>query len=273
MRYISLPEGRVPALGFGTWQLKGTEARTAVEHALDLGYRHLDTAQVYENEAEVGTGLKASGVDRGDVWLTTKVSPEKLQRRDVIESVEASLRRLGTDYVDLLLIHWPDPEVPIAETLGALQDLRDEGKTRYLGVSNFTPPLVREALEIEPGLITNQVEYHPYLSQEPLLKLLRERGMFLTAYSPIAQGEVMEDEVIQEIAEVHGKTPAQVVLRWHLQQDRVATIPRASSAEHREANFAVFDFELSDEEMERVHGLDRGERLVDPDFAPDWEEQ
>jgi 2,5-diketo-D-gluconate reductase B len=272
MLYIDLGEDRVPALGFGTYQITGPAARDAVEHALEVGYRHIDTAQAYGNEAEVGAGLAASGVPREDVWLTTKIEPHNLRHADVARCTAESLRRLRSDYVDLLLIHWPNPEIDLAETLGAMQDERDAGRVRYLGVSNFPAGLLSEALEVAPDLVTDQVEYHPYLAQDELLEMIRERRLFLTAYSPVAQGEVLKNRVIREIAETHSKTPAQVALRWHLEQDRVSPIPKAASREHREANFDVFDFELSADEMERIHDLARDRRLIDPEWGPDWEE-
>jgi 2,5-diketo-D-gluconate reductase B len=273
MEYFALSDGTpVPTLGFGTSRLLGAEAREGVAHALALGYRHVDTARAYENEAEVGAGLRASGVPRSEVWLTTKVWQDQLRAPDVRRSAEASLRDLGTDYVDLLLVHWPNPDIPLAETLGALQTLRAEGKARHLGVSNFPPGLLREAFALQPDLVTDQVEYHPYLAQDALLGELRPRGAFLTAYTPLAKGAVLEDPVIREIAEAHGKSPVQVTLRWFLQQEGVAAIPKAASARHREANLAVFDFALSDDEMDRIHGLARGHRLSDPDWGPDWED-
>jgi len=273
MLYIELENSRVPALGFGTWKLRDREARTAIADALDLGYRHIDTAQIYENEAEVGAGIADADVDRDDIFLTTKVWPSNFAYRKLVASTEESLRKLKTEVVDLLLLHWPNDEVELEESLDALQEVQHAGKTRHIGVSNFPPSLLRRALDIAPGLVNNQVEYHPHLSQETLLDVVRERGLFLTSYSPIAHGTVFDESVVQEIAEAHGKGPAQVVLRWHLQQDRVAAIPKAASAEHRRANFDIFDFELSDDEMQRIHGLARDDgRMVDPDFAPDWED-
>lgn len=272
MFYIDIPGGRVPALGFGTWQIEGDDAREAVAHALEVGYRHIDTAQVYGNERAVGEGLRAAEVDREDVFLTTKIWRDDLKYRDVLRAADESLRRLNTDYVDLLLIHWPNEEVELRETLDAFQEVQHRQKTRHIGVSNFPPALVREALEIAPGLICDQVEYHPYLDQAELLDVLRERGLFLTAYSPLAQGSVLDEPAVAEIAEAHGKGPAQVVLRWLLQQERVAAIPKAASARHRETNFEVFDFALSEEEMERLHGLAYEDgRIIDPAWGPEWE--
>ena len=272
MIHIDLPGGRVPALGFGTWQIEGDAAREAVEHALTVGYRHIDTAQMYGNERAVGEGLRAAGTDRDAVFLTTKIERDWLRYRDVLRVADESLRLLQTDYVDLLLIHWPNEGIELQETLDAFREVQHRQKAKHIGVSNFPPALLREALEIAPGLVCDQVEYHPYLDQTELLAEVRERGLFLTAYSPLARGEVLGDAVIREIAEAHGKTPAQVVLRWLVQQERVAAIPKASSPEHREANIAVFDFALSDDEMAAIHGLARADgRLLDPAWGPEWE--
>ena len=272
MLYIDIPGGRVPALGFGTWRLAGTEAREAVAHALQVGYRHLDTAQSYGNEREVGEGIRATGVDREAVFLTTKLWPDRLKHRDVLRAADESLRQLRTDYVDLLLVHWPNPEIELAETLDAFQEVQHRQKARHIGVSNFPPALLREALAIAPGLATDQVEYHPYLDQSALLEVVRAHEMFLTAYSPLVRGEVFDEPAVVEAAEAHGKSPAQVVLRWHVQQERVAAIPKASSAAHREANVAIFDFALSDDEMAAIHALaDEDRRISDPEWGPDWE--
>lgn len=261
----------IPALGFGTWQLRGDEARDGVEHALALGYRHVDTAQVYKNEAEVGAGLAASGVARADVFLTTKVWRDALAPDALAASVDESLAKLGTDYVDLLLVHWPAPDVPLADTLGALGRLRQAGKTRLVGVSNFPAGMLRRALEIDPELATDQVEYHPFLGQGRLLDVVRQRAMVLTAYSPLAQGEVLQDEAVREVADAHGAGPAQVALAWLLGQDRVVAIPRTSSDAHRASNLAAADLALTDQERARLDALPKDRRLVDPDFGPDWD--
>lgn len=267
---VNLGGDEVPALGLGTWQLEGTACREGVAHALGLGYRHLDTAQVYGNEAQVGAGLRDAGVDRASVFLTTKVGRDDLTPGRVRSTTEASLRSLGTEYVDLLLIHWPNDDVPLEKTLDAFMALQDEGKTRHIGVSNFPPSLLERAVQHAP-VACNQVEYHPFLGQDTLRDLAAKHDLVLTAYSPLARGAVLKDETLRAIGEAHGKTPAQVALRWLVQQERVAAIPKASSAEHRAANFAIFDFELSDVEMERIHDLARGKRLVDPDGWVDWE--
>jgi diketogulonate reductase-like aldo/keto reductase len=261
---------RVPALGFGTFRLAGEACREGVEHALALGYRHIDTAQGYGNEEEVGRGLAASGVPRDEVFLVTKVMPSNFRRDDAIRSARESLRKLGVDHVDLLLLHWPVPDVPVEETLDALHELQAEGAVRHLGVSNFPPSLTRRANAAQ-RIFANQVEYHPYLHQRPLRALAAELDLLLTAYSPVAKGAVLDDPVLRQIGEAHGKTAVQIALRWLLQQDHVAAIPKAASAEHREANLDVFDVELSDEEMERIHGLEREHRIVDPADGPTWE--
>lgn len=260
----------MPALGLGTSGLRGDACREAVEHALALGYRHLDTAQGYGNEREVGAGLKSSGVPRDDVWLTTKLKPEWFGAKDAAAQTEASLQALGVDDVDLLLLHWPNPSVPLEETFTALQPLLDDGRVRHIGVSNFTPSMTRQAHALAPILV-NQVEYHPYLHQRFLLDVVHDLDLLLTAYSPLAQGEVTSDPVIMEIAGKHGKTPAQIALRWLLQQPRVTAIPKAASAKHREANLRAFDFNLSEEDMISLFDLEAERRLVNPPFAPAWE--
>jgi len=264
---------RVPALGFGTFQLTGRAGVAAVGHALAVGYRHLDTAAMYGNEAEVGKALAASGLPRDQVWLTTKVWPDHFHDGDLQRAAEESVRKLGTE-PDLLLLHWPSRSVPLEETIGALNDARRRGLAREIGVSNFTTALLEAAWACtEAPLLVNQVEYHPYLDQSTVLASVRQRGMVLTAYSPLAQGKVDRDRVLREIAAAHGKTPGQVALRWLIQQDGVTAIPRSSRKRNIEANFAVFDFALSADEMARVSGLAHpGGRLVNlPSLAPHWD--
>ncbi len=261
---------KVPALGFGTWKLSGEDCVKGVEHALSLGYRHIDTAQGYSNEAEVGRGLKNSSVSREDIFLVTKLRPDNFTQDQAVSTTRESLEKLDAGYVDLLLLHWPNPDVPIGETLGALNQFVEEGSVRHLGLSNFTPSLVEEAKQ-HAKIFANQVEYHPYLSQDKLIEQAKALDYLLTAYSPIAQGDIIDDTTLKEIGETHGKSPVQVTLRWLVQQDHVAAIPKASSEEHREGNFDIFDFELSDEEMKQIYDLRREERLVDPNSGPDWE--
>ena len=274
MNNLSFNGVSIPALGYGTWQLNGETASNAVAAALGIGYRHIDTAQIYGNEVEVGSGIKRSGVARDDIFLTTKVWRDKVTRGKLQKSVEESLRKLQTDYVDMLLIHWPVDDVPFAEQLAGLQEVQKAGKARLIGVSNFTVAQLREVTEEVGAVIaTDQVEYHPTLSQKPVLDFLRSKGMFLTAYSPLARGGVRDEKILQEIAFAHGKTAGQVTLRWLIQQGNVAAIPKAASEKHTRENFEIFDFKLTDAEMQKIHALAKPEgRLVDPDFAPEWDQ-
>lgn len=260
----------IPKLGFGTWQLTGAACVDAVRDALEIGYDHIDTARAYDNEAQVGQALHDSGRNRDEVFLTTKLWYSDLSAIGVHDQLEQSLRDLRTEYVDLLLIHWPHPRIPLAETLQAMLEAREAGRVRHLGVSNFPSAMLREALEHAP-LLCDQVEYHPYLGQPELLEVARERDLVVTAYSPLARGELLRDPVVREIAEDHGRSPAQVVLRWLLDQPNVATLPKAAAREHRTANLEIFDFELTDEQRGRIAGLERGRRTSDPSWAPDWD--
>ena len=260
----------IPKLGFGTWQLSDDDCVVGVRDAIELGYRHIDTARAYGNEAQVGQGLHDSGRNRNEIFLTTKLWYTELSAIGVHDQVEQSLRDLRTEYIDLLLIHWPSRRVPLAETLGAMVEAREAGRVRHLGVANFPSALLTEALEHAP-LICNQIEYHPYLAQPQVLALARERGLMATAYSPLAQGAVLRDPTLAEIGAAHDRSPAQIALRWLLDQPNVSAVPKASKGEHRAANLAVFDFELTDEERGRIAGLERGYRTIDPPWAPDWD--
>jgi len=263
----------IPALGFGTWPLKGADCARAVSTALQTGYRHIDTAAMYENEDGVGDGVRASGVARDDIHITTKVWHDRLSRSDLLQSARDSLDRLKLDHVDLLLVHWPTQDVPLSETIGALLEARSMGLTRSVGVSNFPSALLREAQHLAGGaLVTNQVEYHPFLSQKTLLSAASELGMTLSAYCPIAKGKVNNDPVMTEIAAAHGKSPVQVTLRWLLQQEGVIAVPKSGTPERIKANFEVFDFELSEEDMSRIFALGSpAGRIVNVDFAPVWD--
>ena len=260
----------IPKLGLGTWQMSGEDCVEAVTDAIELGYRHIDTARAYGNETQVGQGLHDSGRNREEIFLTTKLWYTELSAVGVHDQVEQSLRDLRTEYIDLLLIHWPNRRVPLAETLAAMVEARDAGRVRHLGVSNFPSALLREALTHAP-LICDQVEYHPYLGQPQVFEVAREHELLVAAYSPLAQGAVTRDPALGEIAEAHDRTPAQIALRWLLDQPRVAALPKASTHEHRTANIDVFDFELTDEERVRIAGLERGLRTIDPPWAPDWD--
>lgn len=274
MKFIGLWDSEMPVLGFGTWQLTGKDCTQAVIQALDVGYRHVDTAQVYGNEAEVGEGITQSSTDREKLFLTTKVWRDHFESQDTaMKSIEESLQKLKTDYVDLLLVHWPFPEYEIEQMLEPLMEAQEKGMTRRIGVSNFTVAQMDQAREYSTGKVcVNQVEYHPGLSQKPVLDYVQEHDMALTAYSPLGRGKNLDDKKLGEIAQAHDKSPAQISLRWAIQQNRVAAIPKASSKEHIESNFDIFDFELSDEEMKTISGLARDDgRLVSPDWAPEWD--
>jgi diketogulonate reductase-like aldo/keto reductase len=264
--------GAMPVLGLGTWQNDGVIGRRAVREAVDLGYRHIDTAQMYENEEEVGQAVKESGVHRNGLFITTKLAPGHLRPANVLSACDRSLKRLVTDYVDLLLIHWPDESVPLAETLAAMEELRKQGKVRHIGVSNFTVDLLKRVRAVtDVPIFCNQVEYHPYLDQSAVLSFCRDQGIAVVAYCPLAQGKVIDDRRLAEIGSHYDKTAAQVALRWLIGQEGVAAIPKATSKAHLEENLDVLDFSLTDAEAAMIAGFEKGERLIDPSWAPDWD--
>ena len=247
----------MPAIGFGTWQLENGTAVPLVEKALEVGYRHIDTAQIYGNEQDVGAAIKNSGIKRDELFVTTKVWIDQFADGDLQRSAEISLEKLGLDHVDLLLLHWPKPDVPLAETLGALNEVRAKGWTRAIGLSNFPSAQLEEAAKLSDAPIaTDQVEYHPYLSLKTLKAKADALGVSITAWSPLAQGKVAQDPLLIDIGRAHGKTPGQVTLRWIIQQGIIA-IPRTSNPARIEENFDILDFELSDKEMAEIHGLAR----------------
>jgi 2,5-diketo-D-gluconate reductase B len=263
----------IPRLGFGTSQMG--DCGEIVANALKLGYRHLDTAWKYKTEKGVGVGMRASGVPRSEIFLTTKVSHEYLRADDFARMVDESLNNLKLDYVDLLMVHWPSPEkVPLAETMNALAKAKRQGKARHVGVANFNIALLEEAIQLCPEPIASiQVEYHPYLDQTSVLAAVRRLGLPMTAYCPLGRGRVISDPVVAQIARAKGKTVAQVVLRWHLQQPNVIPIPRSSNPGRQAENIDVFDFTLSDDEMKRIHALARPDgRIANPSGrAPAWD--
>ncbi len=272
---VTARDAQIPALGFGTFTLVPDDCRRMVRAALDMGYRHIDTAQIYENEAAVGDAIVGAGVPRNDLWLTTKVWVTAFRDGDLQRSVDESLRRLRVDHVDLLLLHWPNPEVDLAESLGAIAAVKRAGKARHIGISNFTVALTEQAVALSPEpLVTNQVEYHPYLNQDPVLAAARGHGMAITAYSPIAQGAIMGDPVLKDIGAAHGgRSEVQVALRWLIQQDGVCAIPRTRSEDHARRNLDIFDFELSADEMAAIKALQRANgRQISPEgLAPEWD--
>jgi 2,5-diketo-D-gluconate reductase B len=271
---IEAKGARIPLLGLGTWDLRGRTCARVVEQVLRLGYRHIDTAEMYDNEREVGEGLRASGVKRNDVFVTTKIWPSHFAPRELERAARDCLVRLRLSEVDLLLLHWPNPRIPLAETLGALCKVKRHGLARHIGVSNFTVPLMDEALRLssEP-LVCNQFECHPFLDQTKLIAACRENGTAVVAYSPIAKGRVRGDETLAAIGAACKKTAAQICLRFLVQQD-IVVIPRTSKVERLSENAAIFDFALSKSEMAGIGALARRDgRLVNFAFSglQDWD--
>lgn len=263
----------IPALGFGTWKLEGKDAVRMVRHALATGYRHIDTAQIYGNEAEVGEGIKTSGVPRADIFLTTKVWVKNFKTANFAASVDDSLQKLKTDYVDLLLLHWPSPVIPLEEQIAALNAVKQSGKVRHIGVSNYTTALLAQARKLSPSpFVTNQVECHPYLDQSKVIAATRAAGMCLTVYSPMAEGKVLNEPLLKDIAAKYKKSVPQIVLRWIIQQGHVALSKTSNEARATE-NLAIFDFELTPQEMAAIRGLARPDgRTISPDrLAPEWD--
>jgi 2,5-diketo-D-gluconate reductase B len=261
----------LPAIGLGTWPMTGSECTQAVRQALDVGYRHIDTATAYENEAAVGQALRDSDVPREQIHLTTKVWWDRLEPNAMRQSLEDSLRALGTEQIDLFHIHWPGTDWDLARSIDTLVALRDEGKARHIGVANFPLGLLRQVVEtLGAPLSAIQVEYHVLLSQQPLLDFARSHDLLLTAYTPLARGQAAAQPVIQAIARKHGVLPSQVALKWLLDQDGVAAIPKASSRDNQLANLAALTVQLDDEDRAAIAGLPKDQRVVSPPFAPDW---
>ncbi|WP_089765238.1 aldo/keto reductase [Halobellus clavatus] len=253
MEYAEAYGTRVPKIGLGTWQLTGEACYEAVSTALELGYRHIDTAQLYENEAEVGRAVADADVDREELFVTTKLKPGNARYDDVLDSTEASLDRLGTDYVDLLLLHWPNPLVSIGDTMDAMDRLVEDGRVANIGVSNFPQILLERARDAaDADVLTNQVQFHPYKPQRGMLGHCQEEGMLLTGYSPLARGTVFDDADVQRIAESYDRTPAQVALRWATQHRNVVVIPKSADPTHLEQNLEIFDFKLTSAEVDAL---------------------
>lgn len=262
----------MPALGLGTWENdEPAQCTESVKTALETGYRHVDTAQIYGNEAAVGDGIAAADVDRDDVFLATKVWIDQLASEDVVSSTRESLEKLGTDYVDLLYVHWPAGAYDPAETLPAFAELRDDGLIDRIGVSNFEPHHLDAATDaLGEAPFANQVEMHPLLRQEELREYADANGVELVAYSPLARGNVLDDPAITHIAEKHGVSAAQVSLAW-LREKGVIAIPKATGEDHIADNWASLGLELDDEDVEEIDTLGRTDRQLNPDFGPDWE--
>ena len=252
-----------PQLGLGTWMLEGRACTRAVEAALEIGYRHIDTAEAYDNEADIAIAIR--GVPRDHLFVTSKVWYENLEHDAVLAAARASIERLGVDWLDLYLIHWPNDDVPLEQTVAAMLELMDEGLIRGWGVSNFTPGRVARASALgDPA--TNQVELHPWFAQEPLVRTCRAHGIPVTAYSPLARGRVDKEPLLHEIAQRRGVTPAQVALRWATQLGHIV-IPKSSNPDRLRENFASFAFDLTDDEMTAITSLPQRRRLVDAGWA------
>ncbi len=274
MHKVSANGAEIPALGFGTFRMDKPDTARMVQFVLNNGYRHIDTAQIYNNEDAVGEGIARSGVKRGDIFLTTKIWVDNFQKGRFAASLDESLKKLKTDYVDLLLLHWPNAAVPLAEQIASLNEAVDAGKVRHIGVSNYSKKLMEQAVKLSDApIVTNQIEYHPYIDQGVVLASAREHGIAITAYYAMADGKVLEDRTIKAIAERHGKTVPQVVLRWLVQQRGIVVLSKTVNENRATANAAIFDFELSSDEMGALHDLRRpsGRLVSPPGLAPVWD--
>lgn len=262
----------VPEIGLGTFKLIGKECEQIVKLALNLGYRHIDTAQVYKNEREIGVAIKNAHVPREELFVTTKIWTTNMEPDDVIKSTERSLQDLDIPYLDLLLIHWPSAEVDVEKTIEAMLSVRDQGKALNIGVSNFPMKHLKEVNEeLAAPIFCNQVEYHPLLGQFDLLDYAAENDLMVAAYSPLAQGEVLKNSLLQKLAEKYGKTSAQIALRWLIEQEQVVVLPKASTKQHLEENLDIYDFILEDDDFYAIDELRKDHRLVRPEFEPDWD--
>jgi len=264
----------IPPFGLGTFRLKDQQVIDSVTTGLELGYRHIDTAQIYGNEAEVGQAIATSGVARGDLFITTKIWTENLSGDRLLDSLKESLQKLRVDQVDLTLIHWPSPNdaLPVADYVATLAEAKRQGLTRLIGISNFTIAHMSAAIDAVGAaeIATNQVEIHPFLQNRKVVDFARENGIHLTAYMPLAYGKVMQDATLLDIAGKHGVSAAQVALAWSLQQG-LAVIPSSTKRANLEGNLQAVKIKLSDQEMKAIAALDRGERLANPGFAPKWD--
>lgn len=269
MKHITLKNGKtIPALGFGTWQIKGEDCVTAVDTALSVGYRHIDTADGYHNHTEVGKGIKQNGIAREDIFLTTKIFPENdnFLPENVTKNIDAFLSELDTDYLDLVLLHFPDHNVPIGDTLAALQAAVDAGKVRSIGVSNFTEHHLEDVMKTGIEIVLNQVELHPGFPQHEMRAFCAEHDLAVTAYSPLGRGDALEMELILDLAKKYEKTPGQIILNWLLSVGLIA-IPKSAHPERIKENFESQDFTMEPADIEAIDALNNSERLINPDFA------
>lgn len=268
MKKLKLKSGdEIPVIGFGTYTLKGSEGINSVEIALESGYRHIDTAEAYQNQKEVGQAIKNSSLKREDIFLTSKVDFNNLAYNNVLSACDETLLDLDTDYLDLYLIHWPNKKIPMEETFKALKKLKEQGKIRNVGVSNFTIKHLEDVEEIsDVDIATNQVEFHPFLYQKELYDYCMSKNILITAYSPIARGKVFESEVLKKIANKYDKNPAQLSLKWMIEKD-IVVIPRSKTPEHIKNNIQLFDWELKDEDIALIDNIKEEKRLVDPEWG------
>ena len=270
-------QANIPVLGLGTWQSTGQDCVDVVSQALKMGYEHIDTAQAYGNEKEVGQGIKQSGVSRDKFFLTTKIFPDdmKFEPEKLIAAAKRSLADLDTDYVDLLLLHWPDDRVPLSETIPALCELQKQGLTRHIGVSNFNIANIIEAEKYaDVPIVVNQVEFHPFIKQKTLQTFLNNHHILLEAYSPLARGDVFDNEIIKEIADKHNVTPAQISLAWILSDKHRIAIPKTSNPDHLQGNLDAINVQLSADDIEKISSLARtdGRKIKHPDYSPEWDD-
>jgi diketogulonate reductase-like aldo/keto reductase len=272
MQYIDAKGAHIPMLGLGTWTLRGRDCVRLVEQAIRLGYRHIDTAQMYGNERDVGEGVRASGIKREEIFVVTKISPDNLAPGLLTRSVKDSIAALRLGEIDLLLLHWPNKGVPLKDTIDALVEAKRDGLVRHIGVSNYTVALIEQASRLSGDqLVCNQIEMHPFLDQSKVIAACRKHGMAVIAYSPIAKGDAKDDAVLARIGKAHDKSAAQVSLRYLIQQG-VGAIPRTSKVERLAENIAIFDFELSEGEMREIAALARPDgRLTDWAWSPQWD--
>ena len=270
-------QANIPVLGLGTWQSTGQDCVDVVSQALKMGYEHIDTAQAYGNEKEIGQGIKQSGVSRDKFFLTTKIFPDdmKFEPEKLIAAAKRSLADLDTDYVDLLLLHWPDDRVPLSETIPALCELQKQGLTRHIGVSNFNIANIIEAEKYaDVPIVVNQVEFHPFIKQKTLQTFLNNHHILLEAYSPLARGDVFDNEIIKEIADKHNVTPAQISLAWILADKHRIAIPKTANPDHLQGNLDAINVQLSADEIEKINGFARadGRKIEHPDYSPEWDD-
>ena len=272
MDYLQTQGIRLPRLGLGTFRMQGDDCRASVESALALGYRHIDTAEMYGNEDPIGVAIAASGVPRKDLHVTTKVWNENLAPDAIRRSFDTSLKKLRLDQVDLYLVHWPSKRMNLPAMFETLMKLKEEGRARAIGVANFNIALLKTVIEdIKAPIACNQVEYHVMLDQTPLRKYLASKSIPLVAYCPLAQGRAASDETLKAIGRKHGATAAQVALKWLLDQDGVAAIPKASRGESQKANLDALHVGLDDEDLKAIAALPKNQRCVNPGFAPAWD--